>query len=366
MKITYLLGAGASALGVPTSDKFNGQLRLFLDEISANRGKLTSPSQATPQAEFEEMTGRMLKEADILYRELAGYTSLDVYARQLYLTSQSTKSRQFKALVSAFLIFHQLENRPDKRYDHFIANILDRNDKGEINLPMELLMLSWNYDFQMELAAANYFREQKVARMQEILNFYPRVQLQDLEREMLNKYSVIKLNGTSAGTMPDDSSYVPLQFSLKPEGDTDPASLRNLRLGEAILHYNSFTNPSTFIVPDIMNSWEVSPIQKRMRAYLKYKSYNTDVLVVLGYSYPTFNRRFDRELLANMQLLKEVCIQAPSDAIQGIADRFYALLGPERVLGMGKSTNPVKVRLVEMKTKESDDEFYVPFQATSF
>jgi hypothetical protein len=366
MKITYLFGAGASAMGVPTSDKFNVQLRLFLDAIASSTGKLTSPTQATPQTEFVEITGKMLQEAELLYAELTTYTSLDVYARQLYLTSQSLKSRQFKALVSAFLIFHQLENRLDKRYDHFIANILDRNDKGEINLPMELLMLSWNYDFQLESAAANYFREQKVARMQEILNFYPRVQLQDLEREMLNKFSVIKLNGTAAGTMPDDSSYVPLQFSLKAEEGTDVASLRNTRLGEAILHYHSFSNSSTSIVSDIMNSWEISPIQKRMRSYLKYKSYNTDVLVIIGYSYPTFNRRFDRELLANMQLLKEVCIQAPSNEIQGIADRFYALLGQERVLGMGKSNNPVKVRLIEIKTENQDDEFYVPFQASTF
>lgn len=364
MKVTYLLGAGASAHAVPTSAYMNSSIRVFLDELISVRGKVNLP--LVEPAAMDEMLTRMTEEASVLWSELKEHKNVDVYGRQLYLTHQLAKSRQLKALVSAFLIFHQLENGIDKRYDQFLANILDKNDKLEVNFPMELLLLSWNYDFQLEMAASSYLRQNFTDKIQELMSFFPRVQVQDLEREMLNKFSVIKLNGTVAGTLPDEINFLPLTLAVKPVENHPAETLRKIRLAEAIAHYNRYSDKKSNAVSNIMYAWEVSSIQKRMRSYLKYKSYNTDVLVVVGYSFPTFNRRFDRELLANMQLLKEVCIQAPSNEIQGIADRFYALLGYERVLGMGKSNNPVKVRLLEMKSEKLDEEFYVPFQASTF
>lgn len=366
MKITYLIGAGASAHAVPTSNKFNEKLQAFLNEIKTNQQTLAAISNGITQLNVNEVINQMTTDCAALMPELMEHTNVDIYGRQLFLTSQTEKLRQLKALVSAFLILHQLENKPDKRYNQFVANILEKNDKNEIHFPMELLLLSWNYDFQLELAAADYLNEHRSDHLQEMLNFYPRVQVQDLEREMLNKFSVIKLNGTVAGWIPDEHNYLPLEMQVKQKEQIATDELRKRRLLDAVLHYQRFTDPKNEAISDIMYAWESSTIQKRMKSYLKYKSYNTDVLVIIGYSFPTFNRRFDREMLANMQLLKEVCIQAPANDIQGIADRFTAILGPERIAGVGRSSTPIKMRLVEMKSAELDEEFYVPFQATTF
>jgi hypothetical protein len=364
MKITYLLGAGASAEAIPALDNFNTELRKFVHEIETLQSQLTNTTENVNHADFQKIISSFLEDAAVLLTEIEEHYNADVYARKLYLNNQTGQLRQLKALLSAFVVYVQTLHKPDKRYDRFFANILECDDKGEIQIPNELLLLSWNYDFQMELAAAKFFGEKRLEQLLEILNQHPKQQMNDLDREVLNRFSIIKINGTAAGYFPDENSFIPHPFLFDETFTNNKQHLQ--KLVQAVLHYHRFAENGSTNLPGIMYAWESNALSKRIRTYTKYKTYNTEVLVVIGYSFPTFNRRVDRELLQTMITLKDVYIQAPSDSINAIAERFYALLGTDKIKGIGNAPNAVNVRLVEMKSPLLDDEFFIPFQATSF
>jgi hypothetical protein len=60
---------------------------------------------------------------------------------------------------------------------------------------------------------------------------------------------------------------------------------------------------------------------------------NTEILVIIGYSFPFFNREVDRQILNSMLKLEKVYIQAP-DATD-LAERFEAVrdqIDPPKVI----------------------------------
>lgn len=370
MKVTYLLGAGASALSVPTMSNFNANLRLFIDEVKTEQNRLSANTMVTEKREFSLILSDFFRDAEMLYEEISEHQNADIYARKLYLTHKQDKLRRLKALISSFLIYHQLQNKVDKRYDLFLSTVFERdNDPAKINLPTDLLVLSWNYDFQLELSASAFFAKRTLLESQDLLNHHPRMEMADLDREILNKFSIIKLNGTVSGFQPDENTFRSLPVNFQPEGayEMDASSIRIERLTGSVLNYFFLTDRKPASTSSILYSWEVNPFGKKMKNYTLYKIYNTEVLVVVGYSFPTFNRKVDREYLARLISLKEVYIQAPANDIQAITDRFCALYGPNKIVQLGGTgKNPINVFQIPMKNQKLDDEFYIPFQATTF
>ncbi|MBL0310880.1 MAG: hypothetical protein IPP77_14785 [Bacteroidetes bacterium] len=370
MKVTYILGAGASALSVPTLATFNAGLRIFIDEIKAAKGKMHANTEVTEKRAFSLIQDDFIRDAEILYGEIAAHQNVDIYARKLYLTHQEDKLLRAKALVSAYLIFHQVTNKVDKRYDLFLSTIFEKdNDPTKLKLPTDLLLLSWNYDFQLELSASAFFSKNSLLENQELLNHHPRMEMVDLDREILNKFSIIKLNGTVSGFQPDEMTFrsLPVQFQMKDEKDNSPEQNWLNRLTEAVLNYFYLTDRKPASTSSLLFSWETNTFIKKMKNYTLYKIYNSEILVVVGYSFPTFNRKVDREFLLRLISLKEVYIQAPADDIQSITDRFCALYGPEKIKQLGGTgKNPINVHQIVMKSEKLDDEFYIPIQATTF
>jgi hypothetical protein len=103
----------------------------------------------------------------------------------------------------------------------------------------------------------------------------------------------------------------------------------------------------------------------------------TTHLVVIGYSFPVFNRKIDRQILANT-MLDKVYIQDLPSALPGIENRVKALLGQRanyamrdranemsrRGVDIGSKARQALLDLVEIETINSTDQFHLPFELT--
>ena len=59
-------------------------------------------------------------------------------------------------------------------------------------------------------------------------------------------------------------------------------------------------------------AWEHSENSQKMKDTIKATLEDTEQIVVVGYSFPFFNRETDREIFRNMNSLKKVYIQDPN------------------------------------------------------
>ncbi len=355
-KITYLLGAGASANRIPVVEAFNGVLSGFIqyiNKLSLPDRKYTGDNSEIPVTK-SMLKDRFIHEANELYREIISHASIDTYARKLHLLRADQKLRRLKALTSIFLIFRHITEGYDIRYDIFLATVLGLDtNKTDIILPQKMQILTWNYDFQLEMAAANFFRNNSITKVQELLNINPRQSKIQIDQDS-NFFSVIKLNGSASGYL-DNDKYRPMEFSLALIDKNNLEEITGL-IEELLSYYYWFTFPPSSATSNIMYAWEKDSQPSQLRDFATKKIIDTTVLVIIGYSFPTFNRQVDKALLKEMPLLKNVYIQAKSKSIKGIYDRFVALLGRDRLKEIEAP------HLIEVK--KNDEEFYIPFQFT--
>lgn len=80
--------------------------------------------------------------------------TIDTYAKKLYLKGQTEQLNKLKKWLSIFFYIHQHSISPHERYDKLFAAILDPN---KAYLPLNVSLISWNYDNQIKLAYREYF-----------------------------------------------------------------------------------------------------------------------------------------------------------------------------------------------------------------
>lgn len=345
---TYLIGAGASANVIPVVNNFVLGMEKFRSTVSNVRpgsyGKFKEPFEQLniPIASAFDM---YLKDLDWVIKEVQKHASIDTFARKLYLTNNSYRLRRLKAVIDVYLTATQLFDGIDTRYDGFFATIF-RGGYGEtIQLPRNLKIISWNYDFQFELAASAFYRKEKSTEVSDLLQTIPR---SDLTYHDTLRFSIIKLNGTSGGyTLIEKGNllYEKIEYNHSKYGkqleEYDKIDILEFLMGVYIHN----TMPGSNVTTAIHFSWEGKGLNGGFKEQAIRETRDTEYLVVIGYSFPTFNRDVDREIIQNMPKLKKVYIQVPEDSIDGVTQRFKAIDN--------------KVEVVRMTSKE---EFFIPFE----
>jgi hypothetical protein len=249
-KITYLLGAGASANSIPPVKDLNREIIGFLNGLERlNFSNIPFDSHYDIKFSLNEIKASMLKDCFALMNEAQGHLTIDTFARKLFLTNRKSELRKLKALLSLFLINIQFEKEVDLRYDAFFATLFEL---GHIfpNLPKSINIITWNYDFQIEKAAAPYLQLKNIDEIQRELNVYPS-SLTELD---LNRFSIIKFNGTAAG-WEINNNYRGLNFDLI---DISEYSFSNQNMWMIYLsnyYYNTLNfNQTTFA---LKFAWEI-------------------------------------------------------------------------------------------------------------
>ena len=238
-----------------------------------------------------ETQKRLIEDIDELYKATKEHATIDTYAKKLYLTNKENKLKKLKDVLCIFFVWAQIEGKTDPRYDTFLANILQNN----LALPKVLSIISWNYDSQFEIAYNSYSKERS-------LPIYDKNADGDYCQSNDNG-KIFKVNG-SANI--EDSNLV--NKILK---ETDIPSIIQL-----IEYYKDlYTDTQEFgyrFHSHLSFAWEKSEKQNQLMEEIRKTTADTETVVVIGYSFPFFNREIDRQLLSNMRNLKRIYIQCPN------------------------------------------------------
>lgn len=205
-------------------------------------------------------------------------------------------------------VYKSIIQGSDYRYDSFFAALLKNDDNGSVYLPKKINIISWNYDFQLEVSYLNFLVDSLgLDEVQKNLNIYPN----PLNSELEERSSIIKINGT-AGFYDDKKKYGEL-FDFK-KHSLDDESMKLLK--KILFQKDNYKHLIYF-------AWNNDHITDKARTYARGIINNTDVLVVIGYSFPYFNRDTDRhifESLGNTRGVKTY-IQTTSNAFESIKKR---------------------------------------------
>ncbi len=303
-KTIYYLGAGASfgkrdengaiLEGVPVVAEIPKEFaafRKFIADAEIPKGEIIIPGFCLTNAENVERYKRsMLSDIDNLQRGIQEHATIDTYARKLYLTRQLSEFEKLKDVLCSFFVWSQLVHKQDGRYDAFLANVLEEKT---LELPEDISIISWNYDSQVEMAYKSYRKDKDLPIFEKnIMGEWPR--LPKCGR-------LFKINGSATFF---DTSILSL---LKATEKTTPAVL------QLIHFYDDSRSDTTDLGFQMRNhlsfAWENTENHDNMMESLSKTTLDTEQVVVIGYSFPFFNRKTDREIIGSMANLKKIYVQ---------------------------------------------------------
>lgn len=325
--VTYLLGAGASA--GPANSK-QGYTEVSTIPIVSELADRMSQQMEVLEAKFRKRDGETLGNSQVSIKQvvdpytltlqsfmnkLKHHASIDTYARKLFLRDfedDRNELKMLKRVFSTFLSIEQVLRGVDIRYDTLFATILKKTDEG-LESPGNFKFISWNYDYQFELAHYNYF-------VADEKGFDAYINLNQINSiHDANKFFYLKLNGSA------------INFNRRNNIQSDSLLLYNSQniynddyaiLDMLFMEYEGSSNP--FLTNNKLRfSWEEQTTTINSIRAMKPGLVSCKHLVVVGYSFPIFNHIIDHELLAAIPNLKTVYIQVPKDRFDDIEHRFW-------------------------------------------
>lgn len=363
-KITYILGAGAS-YGKRGSDitifldgtegerliAGNGECSTILEglpivtEIPQRLGYIISKLKAISlptDSSFRGDAGREKKSQqghlDLLIEDLewlkensSKHATIDTFAKKLAISGIYEDRVKLKVSLSVYLLLEQMLNKPDSRYDTLFASILE--ERGA-KLPEKVSFMSWNYDSQFELTYSQYLTDSwDVDSVKEFPWYYEKRPHFSFNKEQ-SKF--IKINGTTSLLNTDGNNSFGFVKSL-PEFNT-------ISVAEMVNTVTTFYGSQTKHLKPLMSfAWEDSENGEEYKKALVSNN-DTEVLVVIGYSFPFFNRNIDKTILQSMKNLRKVYIQDPN--ANNIIRRFKEIYANK----------------VDVEPITDIEQFYIPYE----
>lgn len=343
-KITYVLGAGASFNALPVVNELAiiaGCMLTYFD-----RKTLNSDSYY-PKPKFEKTRK--------LITEVSRHHSIDTLARKIWIKNKPLRGKgefdeeyqRLKNLITAILYFKQILKNPnidsddefkeflekrkskfeliiDPRYEAFFASILNE----DFTIPDNFNFISWNYDFQMERTLEYY---QNCKTIKDIGNFY-KINYLNFENSDING-QIIKLNGTCLFI--DENSQI-----------IDSTEFNDELLKRFIDAISDDTDEIKKICSLIKFAWEKESDISNHHAIASQKIKESDFVVVIGYSFPIFNRQVDIDLFKNFRLNStKIIIQAPESDVNQYIEQLESIKS-----GLSKGATSIT----------NLDQFYIP------
>ena len=349
-KITYFIGAGASYHSLPLIKTMGNRMKAFSTYLKTQKND--------PYFRVESLES-FITELDELIKINEESTSIDAYAKELSNKGENLKLQRLKVILSCYLIFEQLKkpddlvfyekendsielprdlqnsliNQLDKRYRTFWADYIDGHNTSP---SPNIRVLSWNYDMQFELSYSN-FKQSSLELVQNEIQVFP----SELEKIDSSKFCILKLNGT-AGLYKDKKTDSKLKnlFDLQKH----PLDKNNL---DILLEFFKENYRRTTSKPIFSFAWENDDVSNKTREIAKGIISETDILVIIGYSFPTFNKKVDRGIFQNIDNLKKVYFQAPKEELKSLIDKLE---------GINPKLKDITVGIDNLNT------FHVPFE----
>ncbi|AEV32743.1 hypothetical protein Oweho_1757 [Owenweeksia hongkongensis DSM 17368] len=290
--ITYLLGAGASASALPVVNQFKDGLRALVGCFN----DVAEKDDLGMKRIYQDLLW-LAEKHDIYY-------SIDTAAK-VFFHQEGSNSENLKRLKRTVLLYFLLEQLPipellefrarehqapiDNRYFRLLAYYLGSNTVP--TLPDNLHFISWNYDMQLELAFNHFGFEQNLRTTSEELKSLPRGgSYRSITKNDVETAKVIHLNGVAGLGLRNKREEEIIENLI------DVFSNMSLKeVLEKIKAMNFFED----IEADYMINfaWEKRGLSREYFDRAKEIMANTSDLIVIGYSFPNFNRFIDKDLM---------------------------------------------------------------------
>ena len=276
----------------------------------------------------KEKVKSLIADFEWAQRESKRHSTIDTFAKKLWLKNETADYDRLKRVMSIYFTLEQLFEQTDKRYDAFFASILG---SGARDLPSNISIVSWNYDCQFELVYNEYIRGNSINRIQSALDVHHKTR--GYEEEELDGFNIIKLNGTALFYDKGKKNFLDPFYDRQNLAEIDyvcsiPYSADNLKNALSFAWEDTRKKFLDNIIPSSIN--------------------DAEILVVIGYSFPFFNREVDRHLFNNMPNLKKVYIQDkyPDKIEESVKNLF--------------TTSHLTVCKTEIEKKYNTDQIYLP------
>jgi hypothetical protein len=347
LKITYLFGAGASYNSVPIWDKQGETMILIGESIEyfVRNEDLRKSKKYIDLYNNQVIINLGKKLIEYGYKAIE-FGTLDIYARSLFLLNKNEELNSLKYHLSVY--FDLWENflfkdftlnidkkikytQIDRRYFSLLSVLLE---KGKFNpkLNDKISFVSWNYDLQIEKAYKTFMHDSDNASMESVNAFFKFYDSKE------GKNNIIHLNGYRG--------YFNFEDELFPNvEDRKKDNLHNYLLG--IVNNQKQFNPTRSIdySNNIKYAWEANSDSITIAKEIIEK---TNILIVIGYSFPSYNRQVDSKLITSLgtkslnKEVKQVIYQNPSMNIELL----------ENICGDG----------IEFMHIENTDQFHIPHE----
>lgn len=214
-------------------------------------------------------------------------------------------------MVFILALYFNLEQKivgVDPRYNTFLISILN---SSAYQFPSNLKFLTWNYDLQFELAYQKLLDDHTDSLQYSKFN-------KNENSWKKEEFNSIKINGSCNMIDKSFGSFYHLIKNIS----SDKVDLEDIdwALKYGFCHIKNRREFSSARV-NINFAWYNDTDKLNKIAALHD---TTEVLVVIGYSFPFFNRDVDRKIIRSMFRLKKIYIQDlyPND----IVNRFLSIL----------------------------------------
>jgi hypothetical protein len=310
--VTYLMGAGASAQCLPVVKNIPESIEkviILLNQHILNFTVLDHYN--TKNVGYIDLLENLID--DLIWLKEASITqsTIDTYAKKLKLKFEFEKLTRLKQTLSIFFTIWQIIKPVDKRYDTFFASILNDNFS---KFPTNLNIVTWNYDFQFEITYADYLDKEYIDQTS------LRIETKNLNRSISNEgFNIFKLNGSANIQEHGFREYFYSNIISKNN------SLEKSEVIKILQNYYNLKNNKEGFYHSLSFAWEeeLNPNGKSFFQTVKQNVAKTNVLVIIGYSFPFFNREIDRQVINSMVNLEKVYFQDLFP--QNIIDRFKSI-----------------------------------------
>jgi hypothetical protein len=305
MKFTYLVGAGASANVFPVNARVSEPdtehyRRTFFNELDEFRSNCLYAG-AINEAKSEELQE--------IINNIAFFGTPDLCSKFYLESGQDPRNRSLITLLSNYFTYKQKDsNRALKVFGEEIRKELRVESRmkmvearalrflisvaNEKKIPKNLKILSWNYDRQLEIAAA-FLARNPASASEKIEGFtcWPNVSESENLQADEDEPFLHHLNGVAG-----------YYYTIK--------AMSNFQ--EDCYDFTERESLLSFAWDHDMNSNKQFFTIKRLRKAIKVAT-GTDILVIIGYSFPYFNRNVDRLIFEAMaeHPLKKIYFQDP-------------------------------------------------------
>lgn len=300
-RVAYLFGAGASANALPMVAEISASMNAQLSYLDNLEKELPEENMGpglvnyTYRKAFKDYCCELKDLHHVLTKNPR--LTIDTHARAVQRKDQ-IKARKLKAVMTLFFaIEQQRRNVVDWRYDQFFNALIGPR---EHRLPEHVVMLTWNYDQQIAMSLGQLTTSGSVI---DAMDSHGIRTLRSLERISQRNYRILHLNGIAGYYWQRDE--IPTYDGLNTRRatlDRWRGWLRPFGLTYYLHHYED-------LYPLLDYAWD---IEDNLETYLdNAKPPLTDVekLIVIGYSFPAYNKRVDIGLLRRMPKLRRVTIQ---------------------------------------------------------